>query len=152
MLRLLMGSGCFWRSVGLDQDEARGVILLLGEVKPGDARFLQAFAGVGDGGLFERLNVLRLHPDTNVHNEHGILSTGALLQTKRSLAGSAGKSKTFKRGWRAGACRPWGLLLRSRGRRCGSFSFVNASLDKGFEVFAVTRFFHFFHRDETERG
>jgi len=55
-------------AISLDQNKARRVILLLGEIKPDDARLLEALSCVGEGGLFESLDVLRLHMNVDVND------------------------------------------------------------------------------------
>src|SRR6266571_2325183 len=61
MFGLLVRSGCLCRAVRLHQHEARGIVLLLKDIEPSDARLFETFAGIGDGRLFESLNALRLY-------------------------------------------------------------------------------------------
>ena len=55
-------------AIDLHQHKARRVILLLHEIKAGDARFLDALSRVGNRGLFEGLDVLRFYVNVNVND------------------------------------------------------------------------------------
>ena len=78
---LIMGgflvlSGSVRVAVNLDQDEPGRLIELLDDVEPGDARFLDARAGVGEGGRAKRLDALGLDLDLDVDDEHGARGAG----------------------------------------------------------------------------
>ena len=55
-------------AIGFHEHKARRVILLLGKVEAGDARLLYALPRIGDGGLFEGLDILRLHMHMDVND------------------------------------------------------------------------------------
>ena len=65
-----MAGGGVGIAIGFDQDEAGWVVGLLEAIEAGDARFLETFARVGEGGLLEGFDALRLDMDVNVNNEH----------------------------------------------------------------------------------
>jgi putative Mg2+ transporter-C (MgtC) family protein len=72
MGRLFVGRGGAFIPVNLHQDKARGVILLLRDVEPGDARLLHALPGILDGRMAKSLDRLGLHVDMDMNNEHSL--------------------------------------------------------------------------------
>jgi hypothetical protein len=60
----------FRRAVDLDEDETRSVILLLDKIEARDAWFLNAGAGVLNGGLAEFCNRFRFDMHANVNDKH----------------------------------------------------------------------------------
>jgi len=61
MFGLLVGCGRLCRAVRFHQHEARGIVLLLKDIEPSDARLFETFVGIDAGRLFESLNALRLY-------------------------------------------------------------------------------------------
>ena len=67
---LFVGEGIAGGAVDFNEEEVGGLIVLLEEVEAGDAGLMQAGAGVGDGGVFERLDVFGLDGDMDMNDEH----------------------------------------------------------------------------------
>lgn len=66
-----MGRGRLGSAVDFGQQEARGIVELLQDVEGGDAGFLEAVAGVFEGGGAEGLDGFRSDVDMDLDDEHG---------------------------------------------------------------------------------
>jgi hypothetical protein len=60
-------------AIDLEEREARGIVDLLNQVEAGDARLLQALAGVLEARLAKGLDVLGLDPSVDVNDQHAVL-------------------------------------------------------------------------------
>ncbi len=80
MFSLLVSSRCVRGPVSLNENEAGRVVLLLQDVEPGNAGFLNALAGVGKCGLLERIDQVRFYPNVYVDNKHGAAKASTCLQ------------------------------------------------------------------------
>src|SRR3954469_14107728 len=65
-----MTRGGLGGSVGLYQHETRGILLLLEHIKPSDARFPHALAGVLKSGLLEGFHRLGFHLHMDIYDQH----------------------------------------------------------------------------------
>ena len=70
---VLVGRGRGLVAVNFDEDETRGLILLLNDVESGDAWFLHALLGVFDCGMAKSLDRSGLHVDMDMNDEHSFL-------------------------------------------------------------------------------
>ena len=61
-------------AIGFDDDKEGGSIRLLHQIEAGDARFLQTFPRIGDGGLLKRRHAFGLDGYVNMDNEHKTFS------------------------------------------------------------------------------
>ena len=68
----LVRGGSRRRTINLHQHEAGRIDLLLDDIESRDAWLANAGTRVGQRRDFERFNTLRLHPNMNVNNEHGV--------------------------------------------------------------------------------
>ena len=59
-------------AIDLDEQETRGVILLLDDVETQHAGLVDAFARIGEGGSFEDFNAFRFDVDVDMNDEQGI--------------------------------------------------------------------------------
>ena len=66
----LVRSGCFNAPVNLNEQEPGGIVLLLQQIKGGDAGFLEAPARVDEAGLAKGFDAFRLNVDMDVNNQH----------------------------------------------------------------------------------
>jgi peroxiredoxin len=71
MRGLLVGRGSGGVAIGFDQHEARRIVALLENIETRDAGFLETGACVRDGGGFEGFDLVRLHADMDMDDEHG---------------------------------------------------------------------------------
>ena len=67
---LVMGGGLV-AAINLDQQEAGGVIGLLHQVKPGNARLLHAVARILEAGFLKGVNEFRFDSRMHVNDKHG---------------------------------------------------------------------------------
>ena len=67
---LVRGSG-LGVAINFHQYETSRVVLLLDDIEARDAGFFQTFARVGERGLCESFDALRLDANMDVNNEHG---------------------------------------------------------------------------------
>lgn len=61
------------RAIDLDEDKPGGIVLLLNDVKAGDAWLLDAVAGVFNSGSFEGIDLVGFDVDKNVYDIHANL-------------------------------------------------------------------------------
>lgn len=73
MRGLLMPGRIIRCAVDLQQDKARRIILLLDEIKAGNAGLFQAAAGIFNGGCLECLDLIRFDMGKNMDYIHGSL-------------------------------------------------------------------------------
>lgn len=57
--------------VDFHQDKTGGIVCLLADIEPGDARLSNAGGGIGDRGGFEGLDELGLYLHVNMNDQHG---------------------------------------------------------------------------------
>ena len=68
LIELPLAALCVWLSYHSEQLAEQRIILLLREIEPGDAPLLEALSRVGEGRLFERLDILRLHMNVDMND------------------------------------------------------------------------------------
>jgi len=73
-----MRGGRFDAPVNLNEQEPGRVLLLLQQIKGGDAGFLQTKPRIGEGGLAKGFDVFRFNVDMDMNNQH----TGQLSNPK----------------------------------------------------------------------
>jgi hypothetical protein len=73
MCRFFMPGRIVRCAIDFHQHKPRRIILLLDEVKPGNARFLYAVAGIFNTGGPEGFYLIRLNTDKNMDYQHNIL-------------------------------------------------------------------------------
>ena len=71
MWRLLVRRRCVRCAISLNQHEPRRVVLVLDDIKTGNARLFDALLRIGNRGSDEWLDVLRFHAYVNMDDEHG---------------------------------------------------------------------------------
>jgi hypothetical protein len=57
-------------AVGLNENKAGGILGMLETLEPGDARFLDALARVGEGGLLKGIHGLGFDMNMDMNDEH----------------------------------------------------------------------------------
>jgi hypothetical protein len=72
MRGLLVRGGGVGRAVDLDEDETRGIVGLLDDVKTGDAGFAHTLAGVRETRGGEGLDASGSDVDVDMNDEHGV--------------------------------------------------------------------------------
>lgn len=70
MRRLLVRRGGGSIAIDLDQDELRGIVLLLEDIESNDPRLLEARLGIGERRVFEGFHGIRFGMNMDVNNEH----------------------------------------------------------------------------------
>src|SRR5581483_9202623 len=65
----LVRGGSLGGAIGFDENEARGIVLVLDDIEAGDARLLDAGGGVGKRGLFESVDAIGFDVNLNVDDE-----------------------------------------------------------------------------------
>src|SRR5882762_2919641 len=58
------------RAIAFHQDKSRGLILLLENVEPGNARLLETFLRIGNGGPLKSLHRFRFYVNVNMNDKH----------------------------------------------------------------------------------
>ena len=68
----LVGSWCVRMTIDLVEDKPVRIVFALEDIETGDARFLNAFLGIGQRSFAKGLDAVGLYMDVNVNDQHGV--------------------------------------------------------------------------------